>query len=194
MTKSPRTEPPTWIAVLRALGVMLGACLALIGVAAAAGALFAPRGQATGGVALPPAPAATRTQPLGGVALFKSQLGFSVCARSALHRCVLQFGAEDGWSRRTFEFPETIIRSTVSCDDMFRISLNACVGTNTDRWPPRNDEEREALARCMRPLGAFLRGETTMRAVDPRDPQLRPGEARLECDEGYVLGEFDDTR
>lgn len=143
----------------------------------------------------PPVQPTPRNIELRGIALYKSRIGFGVCVRQPLHGCSLWFGGGSAGDQFTIRSRETLDFGAVeSCEGLAANALAACTDAGTGLFQgtgPISDSWRQCLLRN----GLFYRGSESVTAVDPRDEdrRLAPGELRLECQEGYKTGHFDDT-
>ena len=80
-----------------------------------------------------------------------------------------------------------------NCEDIGRTALQACADAGVSMLAL--SEPDISWVRCAARHGLLYRGMSTVDTVDPRDvpPGSQPGEARLQCDEGYNSVTFDDT-
>lgn len=135
------------------------------------------------------APQNTPEQRLSGVILYKNRAGFGVCARQPLHHCVARWGFDNGGDRGTLRLQPVEIGSVATCDNITANAVAACsdagvsplAGTPTQPW-----------LECAAQHGFIYRINPEI--LDPRDEHLhlRPGVLRVDCDEGWRDGVFDD--
>ena len=185
-----------WLGALKVgvVGVVLmigGVCLLV--------SIFSP---ASPGGGSPPAatanaPARTPNVRLEQTVLYKSRIGFSVCSRLRLHRCSLVFTTDASGATATIRIGPVDIEPAADCDHINSDALRACADAGTAPIgldPVRSDGPSASWLHCAALRGLIYRGGPNTVIIDPRDapPSARPGEARLECDEGYRSGSFDD--
>ena len=186
-----------WLGALKvgvvAVVLMLGGVCLLV-------SIFSP---ASPGGGSPPAatantPARTPNVRLGQTVLYKSRIGFSVCSRLSLHRCSLAFTTDAAGSPATIRIGPVDVEPAADCEHINGDAIRACADAGaapSGLDPVRFDGPSASWLRCAALHGFIYRGGPNTTQVDPRDapPSARPGDARLECDEGHVTGSFDDT-
>jgi len=132
-----------------------------------------------------PDPATTTLRPLEHVVAYKSRIGFQVCSRTPLRRCILDFVSDASGTARTVRIGPIDVDPVPSCETIMDDANAACADGGFGpgmRW-----------ARCAALHGFISR--TLARTLDPRDdPHAHPpGGFILNCEEGYLNGSFDDT-
>ncbi len=80
-----------------------------------------------------------------------------------------------------------------SCDGLGNQAIAACADAGAD--PLAVSGPAPSWIQCAALHGLIYRGRNTVTTVDPRDEAraMRPGEMRLDCDEGYDEALFDNT-
>lgn len=129
-----------------------------------------------------------RPQRLEGLAGYMLRTGWQICGRQQLHACTVRWGFEN-MGHGTFQFDRTDIAPAASCDTQVSDAFSRCSDAGSAFG---SDAERTSQARCLAPLGVFMRGTGTMHEVDPRDPQEDPGTLRMDCTEGFREFHFAD--
>jgi len=130
--------------------------------------------------------------------LYKARMGFAVCARRSLHACTLLFARDDGGDQATIRIGPIDIDPIPSCDGIVPFAMGECSDAGVgpfDTNPDGGSHPSLSWLRCAALHGLVYRGGTNTSTVDPRDvdPNAHPGQARLQCDEGFTVGTFDDT-
>lgn len=175
-----------------------GGCLAAIGISAVGGAIFLAvmnttqqRPQAPLVVNAPPPARSTRR--LTGVALYKGRMGFSFCTRAPLHRCTFWFGSAASGETATIRSSHVFdVDPVVSCEGIGSNAIGACADAGS--LPTLGRPLNPAWVQCTARNGWYYRGDGTVTILDPRDEgQQSAGGFRLECNEGYSTGSFDDA-
>lgn len=145
----------------------------------------------------PPGPPPRETQ-LEQTVLYKGRGNFQVCTRRSLHNCTLTFTSDASGDTGTIRLHPVDIEPAPNCENIRETAFQVCADAGVSMFgflstgQPGPDA---SWIRCAARHGFLYRGTNTVDIVDPRDipPGSRPGEARLQCDEGYREGRFDNT-
>ncbi len=146
----------------------------------------------------PMVPAATPHAALSQTVMYRWRSGFDVCTRHTLHACTLTFSRNDDGDRSMIQIGPLDIGPADDCETINRSAFQQCSDAGTPPFSQRPDgglgPSQEWLA-CAAMRGMLYRGALTTSRVDPRDEDrsLRSGDARLQCNEGFLLGHFDNT-
>lgn len=149
-------------------------------------------------IGAPSLPAPTPRAVLSQTVMYRWRAGFDVCTRHTLHACTLTFARNDDGDRSTIQIGPLDIGPADDCETINSSAFQQCGDAGTPPFSQRPDgglgPSQEWLA-CAAMRGMLYRGALTTSRVDPRDEDrsLRPGDARLQCNEGFTLGHFDNT-
>lgn len=125
--------------------------------------------------------------------LYKNRMGFSVCGRESLHHCTFSFVTDAVGTATTIRIGPVGIDAVPSCDTIVSDAITACSDAGVSPMAPSGPTLPWLW--CAARHGFLYRGGPNTTRLDPRDeePGRSPGDARLQCDEGYKSGSFDDT-
>lgn len=148
----------------------------------------------------PAVPATTPNVELAQTVLYRSNIGFQVCARRALHDCTLTFVSSAGLDRGTIRIGPLDIEPADRCEGIGATAAERCGDAGVDPFHElpsgRGHGPTMEWVACAARCGFVYRGGPNTVVVDPRDedPHALPGHARLQCAEGFKRVAFDNTR
>lgn len=199
----PQPPPPPKPAQSHAVTAL--AALGAIVVTCAVCGLFGRSGERSGADGGAPAtqrtvaPGATPNAELTQTVLYRSRIGFQVCARRALHECTMTFVSSAGLDMGTIRIGPLDIGPADRCESIGATAAERCGDAGVDPFHElpsgRGHGPTMEWIACAARYGFIYRGGPNTVAVDPRDedPHARPGHARLQCAEGFKRAAFDNT-